>query len=417
MNKILFNLIFFLLFFLLIDLYFWQSIKNNDLFIIPKNKLFKYLYWLISLFCIVTLYITIVQYHKQDSPKVFVIIRSIILSIYLTKFISIVPLIIDDLYRSLRYFNSLIFESPSKSSRISRLKFLQNFSLIIFFTILPTLLWGIFFGRHNFKKYFVNVKINKWPKKINGLKIIQLSDLHLGSFTSKKPIEKIVNIINDEKPDLFVFTGDLVNNYYWESYEYIDILKKIKSKHGKFSILGNHDYGDYLGINKKTKKGLKEWNYNLSMIKKVHKKLGFKLLLNENVEMKIKNCYFNLIGIENWGSGRFSKYGDLSKSTKNINNLIPSILLSHDPSSWEKITLKHTKKIDLQLSGHTHGFQIGIELKNFKWSPSQLKYKQWAGLYKKNKSQIYVNRGVGYLGYAGRVGINPEISVIKIFNG
>ena len=169
MNKILFNLIFFLLFFLLIDLYFWQSIKNNDLFIIPKNKLFKYLYWLISIFCIVTLYITIVQYHKQDSPKVFVIIRSIILSIYLTKFISIVPLIIDDLYRSLRYFNSLIFESPSKSSRISRLKFLQNFSLIIFFTILPTLLWGIFFGRHNFKKYFVNIKINKWPKKINGL--------------------------------------------------------------------------------------------------------------------------------------------------------------------------------------------------------------------------------------------------------
>ena len=217
-------------------------------------------------------------------------------------------------------------------------------------------------------------------------------------------------MINDEQPDIVVFTGDLVNNYYYEALPYIDTLKKIKAKDGKYSILGNHDYCDYVGW----KRDSKEWKNNFKELIKLEQEAGFDLLLNESRVISSGNNKFNLVGVENWGAGNFNKDGNLEKAMKNIVQDAPTILLSHDPSHWSEIVLKSLFNVDLQLSGHTHGMQFGIEIPGFKWSPVQYRYKQWAGLYQEGRSQIYVNRGIGHLGYAGRVGIMPDISILTI---
>ena len=220
----------------------------------------------------------------------------------------------------------------------------------------------------------------------------------------------LLEIINDEEPDMVVFTGDLVNNYYNEAIPYLDVLSKIEAKDGKFSILGNHDYCDYVML----KRDSKEWKENFKGLLEVEKKAGFDLLLNESREISVGDNRFNIVGVENWGSGNFNKDGDLDKAMDNVVANIPTILLSHDPSHWSEVIVKSNYTIDLQLSGHTHGMQFGIEIPGFKWSPAQYKYKQWGGLYKDDGSQIYVNRGLGHLGYAGRVGILPDISILNI---
>tara|TARA_B100001250_G_scaffold74574_1_gene60942 strand:- start:14566 stop:15420 length:855 start_codon:yes stop_codon:yes gene_type:complete len=277
-------------------------------------------------------------------------------------------------------------------------------------TLLSTLLIGMKWGRYNFKKNYQDISIHNWPNKLANYKIIHISDLHLGSFNSINKLEEIVTIINNEDPDIVVFTGDLVNNYYHEAIPYVNVLKKIKAKHGKYSVLGNHDYCDYVMLERDSK----EWRNNFNALLSLEKEAGFDLLLNESREVTIGNEKFNLVGVENWGAGNFNKDGDLDKAMKNTDHNIPTILLSHDPSHWNEVVLKSKYNIDLQLSGHTHGMQFGIEIPGFKWSPVQYKYNQWAGLYEEDNCQIYVNRGLGHLGYAGRVGIMPDISILKI---
>ena len=235
----------------------------------------------------------------------------------------------------------------------------------------------------------------------------------LGSFKSKDKLRQLVSLINNENADLLLFTGDLVNNHYKEVIPFKSILKDLKAKDGKFSVLGNHDYGDYTGL----KRSSKEWKDNFNNMIKVQEEIGFDLLLNESRLINKDQFKFNLVGVENWGAGNFNKDGDIDLAMKNVDDSLPTILLSHDPSHWRSVILKSKYKIDLQLSGHTHGMQFGVELKGFKWSPVRLRYKEWAGLYSSSKKQIYVNRGVGHLGYAGRVGIMPDISVLKIKNG
>ncbi len=401
-------------------MYFWQALKNNFLFNFKSNSIAKITYWSISILTVVVLTYSMINYQNPASPKYLILVRTIVLSIYLAKFIACFPLIIDDFLRIFRWIYSLIRDnnqSPNETKNtISRLHFLKNASLLIGSFIFGLMTWGMIFGRFNFKKHHISIKLKKWPKTLDGLKIIQISDLHLGSFTSTKPVKEIVELINKEEADLIVFTGDLINNSFWEADDYIDDLSKLKAKYGKYSILGNHDYGDYLGIDKRTASGKKEWDYNLKKMIEIHPKIGFDLLLNENKLINIGGSFFNLIGVENWGAGRFSKYGDLTKSIQGLNPNYSSILLSHDPSHWEQEVVKCPFPIELQLSGHTHGMQFGVELGNFKWSPAQLKYPQWAGLYENKAHKIYVNRGIGHLGYAGRVGIYPEISVLKIYS-
>tara|TARA_B100001758_G_C18394230_1_gene604877 strand:+ start:1362 stop:2180 length:819 start_codon:yes stop_codon:yes gene_type:complete len=267
-------------------------------------------------------------------------------------------------------------------------------------------------GRYNFRKNYQDILIKKWPKELDGYKIVHISDLHLGSFSSVSKLEEVVAMINNEDADLLVFTGDLVNNYSHEVIPYVDTLSKLVAKDGKKSILGNHDYGDYVTYNRKAT----EWNRNFERLKALQAKIGFDLLLNESRLISSNKHLFNLVGVENWGAGNFSKDGDLDKAMKNVDDRLPTLLLSHDPSHWNEIVKHSSYSIDLQLSGHTHGMQFGIELPGFKWSPVKYRYKQWAGLYSHLEKQIYVNRGLGHLGYAGRVGIMPDISILKLYN-
>jgi hypothetical protein len=265
-------------------------------------------------------------------------------------------------------------------------------------------------GRYNFKKNYQDIILKDWPRLLNNYKIIQISDLHLGSFNNVEKIEEIVEMINNENPDMVVFTGDLVNNYYHEAIPYIDALSRIEAKDGKFAILGNHDYCDYVMLRRDSV----EWKNNFKNLLELERNMGFDLLLNESREIFVANHRFNIVGIENWGAGNFNKDGDIDKAMHLVDDSIPTILLSHDPSHWRKVVLKSNYKIDLQLSGHTHGMQFGIEVPGFKWSPAKYRYKEWAGLYKEDNSQIYVNRGLGHLGYAGRVGVMPDISILNI---
>jgi|TARA_B110000914_G_scaffold221492_1_gene233389 hypothetical protein len=255
----------------------------------------------------------------------------------------------------------------------------------------------------------VKINIKNWSNKIKNLKIVQISDLHLGGFNSIEKLEEVVKLINDQEPDLLVFTGDLVNNYYNEAIPYIETLKKINSKYGKFSVLGNHDYCDYVGWKRSSKK----WQDNFKNMLSIHKDIGFDLLLDESRQIEINGSKFNLVGVENWGA-KFTKDGDLNKAMKLADKNLPTILLSHDPSHWTAQVIDFPQRIDLQLSGHTHGMQFGIDIPGIKWSPAKWRYKQWLGLYKDKSQYIYVNAGIGHLAYAGRVGIMPEISVLTI---
>ena len=419
MNKIIYNIVFFCVFLLFIDLYFWQAFKSNFLFHLKSNTLLKAAYWIVSISTIPIIVYSMLNYQNPESPKYLIIVRAVIFSMYLGKFLACIPLFIDDILRVFRWLYEILYPANNTSSgniSISRLNFLKNLSLIIGSLVFGVMSWGIIYGRFNFKKHKLSIQLNKWPKKLDGLKIIHISDLHLGSFTSTKPIKDIVEIINNEEPDMIVFTGDLINNSYWEADDFISDLALLKAKYGKYAILGNHDYGDYLGIDKNTQSGMNKWQSNFNKMIAIHDKIGFDLLLNENRKIEINGSAFNLIGVENWGAGGFAKYGDFNKSVTGLDSNLSSILLSHDPSHWEHEVIKHPFPIELQLSGHTHGMQFGIEIGSFKWSPAKFRYPQWAGLYENKDQKIYVNRGLGHLGYAGRVGIYPEISILKIYS-
>jgi predicted MPP superfamily phosphohydrolase len=273
------------------------------------------------------------------------------------------------------------------------------------------MLYGMIKGAFEFKIFKEKIISPKFPSVFNGLKIVQISDLHLGSFTSAEPLEKAIDLINQQEADYILFTGDLVNEKTDEAYPFIETLKKLKAKNGIYSVLGNHDYGDYIQWPSDTAK-----QENLKAMHKVHSDLGWKLLLNEHQIIEKDGEKIAIIGVENWGMGRFPKYGKLDIAYKGTENISFKILLSHDPSHWENQVKKEYKDINLTLSGHTHGMQFGVEIPGFKWSPVQYVYKQWAGLYEENNQLLYVNRGLGFIGYAGRVGIMPEITVLEFYN-
>ena len=400
-------------FLLLIDIYFYYGTISLANKLVGNQYFYKIFYLIISVFFYSGLVYMIFVYNKQTPSAKFdnsIVFSSLFFIVFISKFIGIFPLIIDDLIRFFRYLFSLFISESYDSNGIGRLEFLRKLSFIFAASLSTSLFYGITFGRYNFKRNFQSIFIRNWPKNLEGFKIIHISDLHLGSFENIDKLEEVVSIINSENADLVVFTGDLVNNYYYEAKPYVDTLKKIKSKYGKFSVLGNHDYCDYVRL----KRDSQEWKNNFMNLLNLQKKAGFDVLLNESRLITIGDDNFNLVGVENWGKGNFNKDGDLDKAMKNTNVKFPTVLLSHDPSHWSEIVINSGYDISLQMSGHTHGMQFGIEIPGFKWSPVQYRYKQWAGLYKKGLYQLYVNRGLGTLGYAGRVGISPDISVLNI---
>jgi hypothetical protein len=249
------------------------------------------------------------------------------------------------------------------------------------------------------------------PDALHGLRIVQVSDIHTGSFISRRPFEEAVALINAQNPDLVLFTGDLVNEIAEEAEPFIDVFKAIKAPLGVYSVLGNHDYGDYFYPAGDEQGRI----HNRQLMKLINTKMGWNLLLNEHRVLHYKGAKIGLIGSENWGhAARFPKYGDLDKATAGMETCDLNLLLSHDPSHWEAEVVEKRPEIDITFSGHTHGFQMGIEIPGFKWSPAKYLYKQWAGLYKQGHQHIYVNRGLGFLGYPGRLGILPEITVMEV---
>jgi predicted MPP superfamily phosphohydrolase len=269
----------------------------------------------------------------------------------------------------------------------------------------------MFKGKYDYKVHRTTLYFNDLPEAFDGFTITQLSDIHSGSFDNTEAMQRGIDLANAQKSDLFVFTGDLVNNAAWEIEPYIKNFGQLKAPYGQFSILGNHDYGDYIEWASEAEKAA-----NLDKLKQHHKELGYRLLLDENVEIEKNGQKISLIGVQNWGKG-FIQIGDLDKALRGVDKEAFKILLSHDPTHWEEKVRYNPTTIHLTLAGHTHGAQFGVEVAGFRWSPVQYRYLDWAGLVNEKNRYLYVNRGFGFLAFSGRLGIWPEITVITLKRG
>lgn len=334
---------------------------------------------------------------------------SVFLLVYLPKF----NFSIFVLFQNIQYFfSNRIKNTPSHieaaSQKKHRNKTFFKFGFYTSIGIFALVLNGILFTKSDFLVHNEDVYIYDLPKEFDNFRILQFSDAHLGSFYNKEDVMEGVLQMMKQNPDLIVFTGDLVNNTYDEVLPYIPWFNNLNAPYGKYSILGNHDVGDYVQWQKTETK--KEY---IDKLKIAEKAMGFQLLLNQSVVIHKGNDSIALIGIENWGMPPFKQYGDLTKAMKDVNSISTQILLSHDPSHWRQQVLLKTK-IDLTLSGHTHGAQLGIRFGNFKWSPVSFKYKEWLGMYEDNNQKLYINAGFGYIGFIGRIGIRPEITILTL---
>ena len=368
------------------------------------------------------LFLTPVIFTFSDFPKfVKVYVFAFVVMVVVSKLIGSVFIAFDDIIRFFRWGASYFPKTPVLVSNvvpidphaISRLRFLNIVAVTMSVLPFTSFIYGMVKGAFDYKVHRIKVVLPNLPSDFNGIKIVQISDIHLGSFVSTKPLEEAVNIILQQNADVIFFTGDLVNNESTETLQFIDVLSKIKAPMGVYSTLGNHDYGDYVTWETTAAK-----EKNLQDLKDVHAQLGWKLLMNEHIALKKGGSEIALLGIENWGGNlNFPKYGDMKKAHSETEKYPVKLLLSHDPSHWNMQVTKEYKDIDITFSGHTHGFQFGIEIPGLiKWSPSQFVYKQWAGLYSRDNQYLYVNRGLGFLGYPGRVGIMPEITVMELVN-
>ncbi len=404
----------FILIMLLIDLYVFQAVKLVSQSASPKTRLLIYtIYWAITLIS-VTIFMFGSLLNMEQWPKLLrVYVFATLIGIFIAKFIASTVFLIDDLRRLLHWgggklYYSFIQNEEFSSGTINRSTFMSWLGLGLGSSLFGTLLWG-FGNKYRYKLQEIPMTFNALPEAFKGLRIVHISDIHSGSFTDKKAVEKGIELILDKKPDLILFTGDLVNDRAEEMHEFKDIFSKLKAPMGVYSTLGNHDYGDYAKWPSPEAK--KE---NLESLKKIHSEMGWRLLMNEHVVMEKNGQQIALLGIENWSAkSNFTRYGSLPQAYQGSHDIPFKILMSHDPSHWDA-EVRNYKDIHLTLSGHTHGMQFGVEIPWLKWSPVQYVYKQWAGLYEEGQQKLYVNRGFGFIGYPGRVGILPEITVIEL---
>lgn len=399
------------------DLYCYKAILSVFKNWKPNTKKwFKISYWTYSILLIIGVFCSI--YFKT---VLFLSLKSIILvAFFLTavcKFVLLPFLLIDDLRRLFVKVKSLKrkkVEEPIKEAiagePISRSSFLVKTGLVAAAVPLSSLSWGIVSGAYDYQIKRVKLILPNLPKAFDGITMAQLSDIHSGSFYNKVAVKGGVDMLLAEKPDFVFFTGDLVNNLTNEVRDYQDIFAKVKAPLGVYSTLGNHDYGDYSFGKEPSLARTK----NLQDMFTTHKNMGWDLLMNENRRLKVDGEEIGILGVENWGNGRFPKYGKMELAHQNTADLPIKLLLSHDPSHWRGEILEKYKDIDATFSGHTHGMQFGVRLKEFQWSPVQFLYKEWAGLYQQQQQQLYVNVGYGFLGYPGRVGILPEITIFTL---
>ena len=386
------RLLFILFLFIVGDFYFFQAFIT-----VAKSSVFQSIYWCLDLLLLLGVFaLFFLRKAGHEIQRSATSLITAFLIVFIPKLIAIPFLLLEDLTRIFRSY-------PPRSVLLSEIILLCAvlMLLIIFF--------GLTRGRYFYRVREEIVSFPDLPEAFNGFKITQLSDIHSGSLSDMKRVRKGIELANAQNSDLVLFTGDLVNNRASEMEPWVSEFNRLQAPFGKFSVLGNHDYGDYV-----------QWDSveskisNLNRLKEIHHEMGFKLLLNESIAIEKQGDRISLIGVENWGKGGFHQYGDLAKATIGLNKDTFKILMSHDPSHWDHVTLAHDQHVHLTLAGHTHGMQFGIELFGFKWSPIQYFYRQWAGLYQKHGKYLYVNRGFGFHGLRGRIGVWPEITVVTL---
>ncbi|NBC24180.1 MAG: metallophosphoesterase [Bacteroidetes bacterium] len=393
-----------------LDVYAFQAFRFSDL---GQKKAFRKGYMTVSVISLLLLGYVFLQRVEQfeSSPSFLSYIRGYLFIVYFSKLIVTLPLLIDDFRRFVLFLIGFFRGASRDNFMPGRSAFLSKMGLVMAGVPAFLLTYGIVRNPFRFQLRTESIPVPNLPRHLEGLKIVQISDLHSGTFNSAAPFKEAIDLVNNQKPDIVVFTGDLVNERAKEADEFISAFSTLKSKYGKYSILGNHDYGDYVRWN--SPQSEKE---NFDLLLKQHEKLGWKLLLDHSEQINIEGFKLNILGVENISAlPNFPKYGNLEKAWNSAPKGDYNILLSHDPTHWEMEVIQSYQDINLTLSGHTHGFQFGIEVPGFiKWSPSKWIYKHWAGLYKVKNQYLYVNRGLGCLGYPGRVGILPEVTAIKL---
>ena len=400
---------------IILDIYIYRSVRAiYPDWTLRNGKKFTYVWWGYSILLIIGVFISIFFNLRLT-------IRAIILVAFFITFVSKVVflpfLLFDDLRRGMLWLKRRYFSKPAavpaggdKGEPITRSDFLLKTGIAVAAIPFSSLTWGIVSGAHDYQIKRRKLVLPNLPKAFDGMTIAQISDIHSGSFYNKKAVLGGVETLLAEKPDAAFFTGDIINNLAREMRDYQDIFSKIKAPLGVYSVLGNHDYGEYyFGKHPSAAKAK-----NLRDVIDTHKNMGWDLLMNESRKLTVDGEEISVIGVENWGAGRFPKFGKLDKAVRGTEDSPVKLLLSHDPSHWRAQVLPHYPQIDVMFSGHTHGMQFGVNTESFQWSPVQFIYKEWAGLYKEQHQQLYVNVGYGFLGYPGRVGILPEITIFEL---
>jgi predicted MPP superfamily phosphohydrolase len=392
--------------FFLVDIYIYRSLGKTQ-----TKRWIKLLFPISSLvhLTVYTLYFLMFAKGQLYAPYLMNLLVGITFLLFVGKLFTVIILVSERIGNVLLFFRNWI--SPKRETVLpSRRKFVRNVSLGAAALPFVSGIFGLIIGKYLYKVNEVKLKSKKLPKAFAGLRVVQISDFHAGSFDWFEQVKEGMQMINDLKPDLILFTGDLVNNRTNEVLPFQELWTNLESKYGKFAVLGNHDYGDYVPWDSE-----KEREENMNQMKRFYSETGFKLLMNEHQMIDIEGEKIALVGVENWGTGRFPKYGDLPKALKGIDENSFKILLSHDPDHWKFEVKSFPTPIDLTLSGHTHGAQFGVPIPfKGKWSPASWRYDYWRGLYQEKDRNLYVNTGFGFLGYPGRINMAPEITLFVL---
>lgn len=415
MSQLIIRVVLIFTIFILVDVYTFQAVKTA----FRNHGFVNFFYWGLTLLVLFYMLYALTTFDRAAGPnKVINVFMGLMVLTYVPKLFVVIFLFSEDIIRvlqgSITWLSDFINfneTNPKRQTYIpSRRAFVSQTGLLLAAIPLTGIFYGMWKGKYNYRVIRQTLFFDDLPPAFDGFTIAHISDIHSGSFDDTNKIDYGIDLLNDQNPDAILFTGDLVNNKAEEMQPWIKTFARLKAKYGKFSVLGNHDYGDYI-----TWKSPQEKAHNMIRLHEVHEELGFNLLNNTCRGIEKDGSRINIIGVENWGLPPFPQHGDLTKATSDLPENSFNILLSHDPSHFDAEVKNCTKKIHLTLSGHTHGMQFGIEIPGIiKWSPVKYRYPKWAGLYEEFGRYLYVNRGFGYLAFPGRVGIWPEITLIEL---